>query len=127
MEKLNRTEVVRGIAEALDAYAIQDVREIYTDGEWLIPVSRVEKILDEFYPKWRRRDDPYYKRTKVVTEDQLDRNINQVYAKINNETEEMRKELVKLREKVDEYECQMIQVQKIIERYEKVAAALTGK
>ena len=127
MEKLNRTEVVKGIAAALEAYAIPDEREIYTDGEEIIPISRVEKILDEYYPKWRRRDDPYFKRTRVVTEDQLDRNISKMHAKIDREREEMHKEMIKLREKVDEYECMMVQVAKIIEKYNRVYAALTGK
>lgn len=99
------------LEQAIDRYS-----EDMEDFEIYIRTDIVKQLLDHFMPKWRKRTDRYYKLKKFVTEQQLDRNISKIRNEMNTKEKELRDEIVKLREFIDEFEANAAEVSRIIEQ-----------
>lgn len=107
------------LEKAIDRHAISGWDMGLDDDEDYIPVKILKQILDHFIPKWRRHEDRYYKLKKFATEQQLDTNISKIrdYFDKRMETEigNMKEQIIKTMEFMDEFRAQATAVKKIID------------
>lgn len=115
-------EIVYGddLEKCIYRYSVAGFDMGLEDEDDYIPVIILKQILDHFVPKWRKREDRYYKLKKFATEHQLDTCLNRLREYIDRNRAEIMREIIKMREKTDEYEVKMAEVDRIIEA-EKIA------
>lgn len=57
-------------------YSFKDIREVYTNGSWLIPTFRVEQMMEHYYHEWISVKDRLPKPFKqVLVYDAFEENI----------------------------------------------------
>ena len=115
-------EIVYGddLEKCIYRYSVAGFDMGLEDEDDYIPVIILKQILDHFVPKWRKREDRYYKLKKFVTEQQMDKNLSKIRNLIDEKYGVLAQEINKFHEYVDEYEVKMAEVDRIIEA-EKIA------
>ena len=115
-------EIVYGddLEKCIYRYSVAGFDMGLEDEDDYIPVIILKQILDHFIPKWRKREDRYYKLKKFVTEQQMDKNLSKIRDLIDKKYGALTQEINKFHEYVDEYEVKMAEVDRSIEA-EKIA------
>ena len=110
-------EIVYGddLEKCIDRYSVAAIDMGLEGDDDYIPVIILKNILDHFIPKWRKREDRYFKLKKFATEQQMDTNLSRLRNYVDKNRAEIMKEIVKMREKIDEYEVEAAAVKRIID------------
>ena len=113
MENDQKADIIYGddLEKCIERYSFE-----FEDSEIYIPIDLLKQILDHFMPIWRKRHDKYYKYKKFATEQQLDKNLNNIRTEIDKRFKELEREIIKAREFKDEFECEAAEVKRIIEQ-----------
>lgn len=111
-----KLQVGDNLEKAIERYTNQGRVYGLNSGVKLIEVDVMLQLLDHFIPHWRKQNDQYYKMRRFATEQQMDDNLNKIRVYIDKQDDEIKKEINKMHETVDEFQADAAELRRILEK-----------